>query len=83
MSNNPLNQHHGKGKNRIKRESGTYYAIANGVCGKLNISKGDTVKLSEKEATALSEILITAKEAKVASDKSAKGMTTKSIGGDE
>jgi len=82
MSDKVLNQHHGKGKDRKKRESGTYYAIANGKMGKLDISKGDTVKLTEKEASGLSEILITEKEAKGLINKAAKGMTTKSISGE-
>ena len=82
MNDNVLNRHHGKGADRKKREKGTYYAIANGKMGKLDISKGDTVELSAEDATSLSEILITEKEAKGLINKSATGMTTKSLTGE-
>ena len=90
MKNSPLNVNHGKGEDRTKRQEGTYYAIANGMYygdPKTNkddkvISKGDFIKLTSAQATGLSECLITEKEAKEMLNKQAKGMTTKSIGGE-
>lgn len=96
---NPLNQHYGKGKDRIEMDAGAYYCISNGKFygklekdakgvekykGGISVTKGDTVKLTAEQATGLAECVITEKVAKQFQDKSAKGMTTKSfIGTDD
>jgi len=88
--NSPLNVNHGKGEDRIKRTDGTYYAIANGMYygdpktkkDDKVISRGEFVKLTASQASGLSESIITEKEAKEMLNKSAKGMTTKSISGE-